>query len=164
MTKYLSFDPAIKTLAYTNITIENNKPKLNDFGLIDLTKNKKVKSCSFDDNISELIIQLDKIKIDNINLVLIENIPSRMNPIIKSISVAIYTYYKIKNMEVKFVSPSKKLKNNKVSYKERKKQSIIDAKEYLLKEDYDLISKYKKVDDITDTILQTKAYYEKNNK
>lgn len=160
MKTYLSFDPAIRTLAYSYLKIDD-EPELLECGLIDLTEGKKVKSCSFEQNITELIKQLDKLKIDSIDTVLIENIPSRMNPMIKSISVCIYSYFMIKGLSVKFVSPSKKLKNNNVSYKERKKQSIKDVEEYLTKQDYKQLTKYKKVDDIADSILQTKAYHEK---
>ena len=162
MVRYISFDPAIKTLAYSYLEIDvNNEPVLSNCGIIDLTKGDKVKNCSFDQNINELIKELNNLNTNNIDVVLIENIPSRMNPMIKSISVAIYTYFKIKQLSVKFVSPSKKLKNNKVSYKERKQQSIKDVEQYLSKEDYEQISKYKKKDDICDSILQIKAYHKK---
>ena len=163
MPTYLSFDPAIRTLGVCRLKIapDTNAPVLLDHSLIDLTDGKKVKTCSFDDNITSLITHLDNVKHDISDVVLIENIPSRMNMLIKSISVAIYTYYKIKNMTVKFVSPSKKLKNNKVSYKDRKRQSVQDVLVYLSQDDAKQLTKYKKVDDVADTILQVKAHHER---
>lgn len=163
MIKYLSFDPAIRTLAYSIINIDKttNKPSLERCELLDLTKGKKVKSCTFDENMTELINQLEQIKTDGIDAVLIENIPSQMNPLIKSISIGIYTFFKVKKFDVKFVSPSRKLKDNKVSYRQRKKQSVIDATDYLTTDDVAKVTKHTKIDDITDTILQCKAYHEK---
>jgi hypothetical protein len=64
-------------------------------------------------------------------------------------------------MTVKFVSPSKKLKNNKVSYKDRKRQSVQDVLVYLSQDDAKQLTKYKKVDDVADTILQVKAHHER---
>ena len=54
---------------------------------------------------------------------------------------------------------NKKLKNNKVSYKDRKMQSVEDAKTLLKEKDFKLVAKFKKQDDISDTINQAKAYH-----
>lgn len=161
MTTILSIDPAIKNLGIVKMQFKLGvKVSDLDINLIDLCNGKKVKEVKFIDIIENLLDNLNKIDITDVDVVLIENIPSMKNPSVKSISVAIFTYYAMKNKEVHFVSPSRKLtkEENKLTYKERKKASIKKVIESLNEEEVKQINKYKKIDDICDCISQAKAY------
>lgn len=165
MVKYLSLDPAVRNLAYCimNIDDENNISNLS-FGTFDLTNNKKVKQCSFSSIIDNLIKYLNLIQLDGVDCVLIENQPSKLNMISKSVSICIYTFFKMKNMNVQLISPSRKLNNKeqgKMTYKERKYQSIKLCYERIDKMDKLILQQYGKQDDIADCINQAYAYHTK---
>jgi len=166
MVKYLSFDPGIKNLSYCKMNIDDeNKISNLNFGIFDLTNNKKVKQCSFSCIIDNLIKYLNLIQLDGVDTVLIENQPSKLNMISKSVSICIYTYFKMKNMNVLLISPSRKLNNKeqgKMTYKERKCQSVKLCYERIDKMDKLILQQYGKQDDIADCINQAYAFHSKN--
>lgn len=73
-----------------------------------------IKKGNFNITIINLISKLKSIKLfDIVNNVVIENQPSYKNPVMKSISMALYTYFTLKDnvKKVSFISPGLKLKN-----------------------------------------------------
>jgi hypothetical protein len=164
MVKYISIDPGIKNLGIVKLNIDGDDIEIIETNLIDLISGQKVKKCSFEYIIDSLIDNLKLIDIEDIDYILIENIPSFKNPSIKTISSIIYGYYKEKGLKVKFISPSKKLKDqNKMSYAERKKEGIKKCFEIIKENDVKLIKeKFKsKMNDITDCIIQAYEYDKK---
>jgi hypothetical protein len=164
--KILSIDPAIKTLAVSKFDISNNKITNLEMNLINLVGNNKVSSFKFEEIVDSLFEAIEKINIDNVDVVLIENIPSYKNPKIKSVSVCLYSYYVLQGLNVVFCSPNSKNAEIKAckTYAERKKKSVELCTE-LLKDTDDFIkfNSYKKKDDIADSILQG-VFYANNKK
>ena len=126
-----------------------------------------MKSCSFESIMKSLTDQLSHYDIDNVALVLIENIPSRLNMMVKSISIATYAFFMSKGLNVKLVSPSKKLskEQNKLTYKERKDAGIKKCLDLLTEDDKLKIQNYKQnklpIADICDCIIQAYEYFKK---
>ena len=120
------------------------------------------------------------------SLVLIENQPCLKNPAMKSIQIAIYSYFSLAPSfssnssssplsnftKVQLMSASNKLKvkknttpvNKKTSYAEKKKLAIVLARTYILetgREDLRLFfEKSPKKDDLSDAYLQAVYYLE----
>jgi len=159
--RVLSFDPAVKNLGYANIEIDANQIKNLDFDLIDLCPKQKVKACTFDFLINSLFTELEKINIDWVDIVLIENQPSMLNALSKSLSIAIYSFFKIKGLNVKLISPCRKLgiAGKKLSYVQKKKESVRQVSELLSVDDKKKLLEKSKQADISDAILQAMAYY-----
>jgi hypothetical protein len=167
MVKYISFDPAIRNCAYAKMNIDDEN-KISDltFDIFDLTNNKKVLKCSFEEIISNLLWNLKLLNCDDVDMVLIENVPSMKNPMLKSVSICIYVYYLNLGYNVKLISPNTKpdeIKKCK-TYNERKKKSIELGLNLLNENDKIKIQRYKKQDDITDCIIACKSYHDKINK
>lgn len=162
----LSIDGGLKNCGFVSLNINDNKINIISAELLNFCRDKKVKQVKFEDVMKNMIETLNTKYFDNINLVLIENIPSRLNQKTKSLSVAMYAYFMIKNIEVKFVSPSRKLskEQNKLSYKERKAESVKKCMNLLSEDDQIMLNKYKKVDDLTDSVLQAVEYFKKQKK
>ena len=159
--RYLSFDPAVKNLGYAILEISDDDVISNlYFGLIDLCPKKKVKSCSFDSLMESLFAELGKIKTENCDEVLIECQPAMKNPLCKSISIAIYSYFTLKGIKSKLVNAGRKLgtAGKKLTYAQKKAESVKKCLELVSLEDKQKIEKYKKKSDITDAILQIIAY------
>jgi hypothetical protein len=162
MVKYLALDPAVRNLAYCKMEMNNdNKISNLNFGMFDLTDNKKVKQCTFSQIIDNLIKYLNLIQLDGIDIVLVENQPSKLNMISKSVSICIYTFFKMKNMDVRLISPSRKLKNNKMTYKQRKDESVKLCYERINEMDKLILEQYTKKDDIADCVNMTYAFHTK---
>lgn len=154
-------------------------------------KQKSVKKLDFDDVRLKLIQKLDERKILlSANVVLIENQPSMKNPVMKSISNTIYTYFLIRGIidkkhdsaitAVKFMSPSNKLKivtdgeskqlvalkgtDESKAYKLTKSLGVKYSRELLahLPDWINKFNTYKKKDDLADAFLQGAYYYTKN--
>ena len=162
MKTILSIDPALKNLAITKITFDDDNTIIDiDVKLVDIMKIKKP---SFEKLMSNLKLELDKLIIEDVDSVIIENQPSRMNMRVKSVAIAIYTYFMINNKHVAFVSPSIKLTNeeNKLTYKERKNKSV--EKTFLILNDHlkETINTFKKKDDICDCILMASRWIERS--
>lgn len=171
----LSFDIGIKNMAYCLMNdegiiiklgildISNNKNKLDDVGNILIEK------------LNELIIEIEEYNRNDLLEVLIENQPSLLNPVMKSIQMIVYSYFLIRNVDgiiknkIELVSPSRKLiymkENNDINlifektYKNNKKNSIDFVMNYLNKNELnkkwiDYLKIIKKKDDISDTIIQ----------
>ncbi len=164
----------MKNLAYSIIHHCNGKTIIIDFDLINLIDrhNKYYKRAKTKLSVNETTIILLK-TLDELfhlfkqcNLIFIENQPSFKNPRTKTLSIIIYTYFIQKSMDVKtnykpdnvkLVSPIKKIPGvyEKLSYSKLKKLSIDIVTNYIKDDVHSLykISKYKKKDDITDSIL-----------
>jgi hypothetical protein len=155
-------------------------------------KQKSVKKLDFDDIRLKLIQKLDNRKnLLTANIVVIENQPSMKNPVMKSISNTLYTYFMIRGIIdkqftnssiniVKFMSPSNKLKivtegenkqlvalkgtNEAKAYKLTKTLGIKYTKELLnhLPDWIKHLENFKKKDDLADAFLQGAYYYTKN--
>ena len=136
-------------------------------------KTKKVKAHSVNE-ISELLYNTldtypDMLKAD---IVLIENQPCLMNPMIKTVQILLYSYFVIKgklNSEsnisnVKFINAKNKLSfydgpelpiYSKNKYTQRKKESIDVCKYCISETDHgDFFMSHKKKDDLADAYLQ----------
>ena len=161
----LSIDVGIKNLAVTKVIFDGDK-SIHDIqpNLIDITKQKK--TLTYEQTIENLIDAMNKLNFGDVDIVIIENQPSMKNPKMKTIAVALYMYFKMKDKKVKFVSPSLKLskEENKKSYKERKKLSIEKTLDLLNDECKKKLEMYKKIDDITDTILMSYVWIRKNKR
>jgi hypothetical protein len=155
-------------------------------------KNKAVSSLDFDETRLKLLQKLDEKKdLWKANIVLIENQPSMVNPVMKSISNALYDHYLIRGIidkestksnitKVKFMSPSNKLKlvdegetkkitilkgtDESKAYKLTKALSVKYTKELIthLPIWLEFLNNQKKQDDLADSFLQGCYYYEKN--
>ena len=147
-----------------------------------LFKKSKVKDLTTNDLKLQLIKCLDSRKdilLNDIDMVLIENQPTFKNPTMKSVSDTIYTWFMIRGVidyqinncsikEVKFISPSNKLKqfntetideaDENQKYKITKKLSIENTKtilaSYCLNNSITRIMSFDKKDDLADSFLQ----------
>lgn len=144
----------------------------NHADILNLPKNKSKKIGKhppFSILAKNLIKILNSILIDDVDVVLIENQPSLVNPKAKSVSLILYTYYIMKNKNVIFVSPDSKIldinndnEKKKIKYSERKKLSIKRASEYLSDElKSKLFDNFSRSADITDSICQAIFYFKK---
>ena len=134
---------------------------------------------------------LEELKYDKIDYVLIENQPSNLNGIMKSIQLLIFSYFSLLkhwdklNMNVLLINASLKLQyhtfkpeslikiDNTRTKKEQKRDKYrnnkndgIEITKYYIKNNENLntyFTKYKKKDDLADTLLQTVSYIKKNN-
>lgn len=157
MDNILSIDPGLNNLAIVNLNInEDNNININYSNIYDIKKK------SVSETIDNLINNLNGI--GNFNIVLIENPPALKNPQLKTIAIAIYTYFKLKCPNVHLINPSIKLnkEENKKTYKERKKASIENGLNLLNENDKREIERYKKKDDILDCVNQAYAFYQRN--
>lgn len=161
MKTILSIDPALKNIAMTTIKFDDEGNIIDiEPRLIDIMQTKTI---TYNKMMKNLMNELDEINIDDVDYIIIENQPSLLNMRVKSVAVAIHTYFLLKKKEVCFVSPSLKLskEENKLKYAERKKLSIIKTLNLLNDEMKAKISKYKKADDISDSIIMAKSWFDK---
>lgn len=134
---------------------------------------RKIKKISVNE-ISELLFtSLDKYpNMLNVNIVLIENQPCLMNPMIKTVQVLLYSYFVIKGKlndksrinKVQFINAKNKLsfydgpKIEQMStnkYTQRKKEGIEVCKYILADNNYfNFFLSHKKKDDLADSYLQ----------
>jgi hypothetical protein len=153
-------------------------------------KNSSVADLDFDKTQLKLFEILDnKKELLKANVVLLENQPSFKNPRMKSISIALYSYFLIRGIidknltnstitKVKFMSPSNKIKvvsneetkelillkdNETKLYKLTKELGIKYCKMMIghLPEWLEFFEKQKKKDDLADAFLQGAYYFEK---
>lgn len=194
---FISFDIGIKNLALCISKKTNEKLEIIDWRVITLADRKK--DVNGLNNISEILFyeldnivgSLEELKL-NINYVLIENQPSNLNGIMKSIQLLIFSYFSLlkhwdKNVdEVLLLNATLKLQNHDYkpeplvkidsnrTKKEQKrdkyrnnKNDAIEITKYYIKHN-DLLEKYfmehKKKDDLADTLLQTISYIKKTSK
>ena len=192
---YISFDIGIKNLALCILKNENEKIYIIDWRVIELAEKKKGVNL---ENIKEILYyELDNImgSIEEINskieYVLIENQPSNLNGIMKTIQLLIYSYFSLLNhwdklsINVLLINASLKLQyhnykplplvkidNNRTKKEQKRdkyrnnKNDAIEITKYYIKDNEILNNyflKHKKKDDLSDTLLQTLSYIKKNN-
>lgn len=180
MTKILSIDPGIKHLSYCYLSIEDNNIQILDWNNLCVTE-ANCKTIPFEILIDQLLEKL-ALHFDDAfpaDIVIIENQPLKNNKM-KSVSVAIYTYFNMLKIhfgnieKVQFMRATEKLKCRryhelpkeclgKASYKDRKKTSIQLCRLYLRDispDKLEWLDKQKKGDDLSDTALQAIYYIE----
>lgn len=192
---YISFDIGIKNLALCILKNENEKIYIIDWRVIELAEKKKGVNL---ENIKEILYyELDNImgSIEEINskieYVLIENQPSNLNGIMKTIQLLIYSYFSLLNhwdklsINVLLINASLKLQyhnykplplvkidNNRTKkeqkrdkYRNNKNDAIEITKKYIEIDEklLNIFKRHKKKDDLADTLLQTISYIKKNN-
>lgn len=189
---YVSFDIGVKNLALCILRYSENHLSIIDWRIITLADSKKqIKGI---DMISEVLFYeldniigtLQEIKENHIHSIIIENQPSNLNGIMKTIQMLIYSYFNLLKhwdktvSEVILINAVHKLQNHsyiplskqeqpaaKISkrdkYKLNKADSIEICKHYI--KDDKLLHKYfsshKKKDDLADTCIQTISYLRK---
>lgn len=194
---YISFDIGVKNLALCILNHDNNLIEIIDWRVISLVEKKK--DINGINNISELLFyeldnlmgSLEELKYDKIDYVLIENQPSNLNGIMKSIQLLIFSYFSLLkhwdklNMNVLLINASLKLQyhtfkpeplikidatrtkkeQKRDKYRNNKNDGIEITKYYINNNDKLNIyfAKHKKKDDLADTLLQTVSYIKKNN-
>jgi len=187
---YISFDIGVKNLALCILNeTENQTVHILDWTIISLAESKRqIKGVN---NIAEVLYyELDNImgKLETLNImrvdkVIIENQPSNLNGIMKTIQFLIFSYFDLLRHwdkrvgEVILINASVKLQHHsfvpltntmeKLSrqekYKLNKKQGI-EICSYYIRNDESLklfFNSHKKKDDLADTCLQTLAYMRK---
>jgi len=194
---YISFDVGVKNLALC-ILKKTDKIEIIDWRIITLADTKKEFKC-IDDICLRIYNEMDIIigflkenDINIINYVLIENQPSNLNGIMKTIQHIIYNYYsllkhwdgivenvilvnaslKLKTHDFlpiidKDIDDKKNSKNFKRSkYILNKKLSIEICENYIKNNQrlMDIFSKNKKKDDLSDSCLQAVSYIRANIK
>jgi hypothetical protein len=189
---YISFDIGLKNLAFCILRYENQILSIIDWGIIVLAESKKkVKGIENISNnlfheLDELIGKLESIDIHQIDYVIIENQPSNLNGIMKTIQYLIFSYFKLlkhwdqRVEEVILINPSLKLQyhdyepaskqiNETLSKREKYKYNKSDAIEicnnYIKNDDRlcDFFASNKKKDDLADTCLQVVSYLRKQS-
>tara|TARA_B110000093_G_scaffold97339_1_gene104941 strand:+ start:492 stop:1136 length:645 start_codon:yes stop_codon:yes gene_type:complete len=194
---YISFDIGVKNLALCILKQDNNLIEIIDWRVICLVEKKK--DINGLNTISEILFyeldnimgSLEELKYDKIDYVLIENQPSNLNGIMKSIQLLIFSYFSLLkhwdklNMNVLLINASLKLQyhtfkpepfikiDNTRTKKEQKRDKYrnnkndgIEITKYYIKNNENLntyFTKYKKKDDLADTLLQTVSYIKKTN-
>lgn len=194
---YISFDIGVKNLALCILNHDNNLIEIIDWRVISLVEKKK--DINGLNNISELLFyeldnlmgSLEELKYDKIDYVLIENQPSNLNGIMKSIQLLIFSYFSLLkhwdklNMNVLLINASLKLQyhtfkpeplikidstrtkkeQKRDKYRNNKNDGIEITKYYINNNDKlnTYFAKHKKKDDLADTLLQTVSYIKKNN-
>lgn len=186
---YISFDIGVKNLALCILKYEETITIL-DWKIITLSETKKaIKDIN---DLSEIIyMEMDNI-IGNlrdkgyhiIDFVLIENQPSNLNGIMKTVQHIIYSYFNLLRhwdglvKKVVLVNASLKLKNHtyqptnivkkedskknfrRDKYKNNKQNSIEICREYIKNDTIlaEIFNNNKKKDDLSDSCLQTVSY------
>jgi len=192
---YISFDIGVKNLALCVLKHEDAAISIIDWGIITLAEKKKqVKGVN---NIAEVLYyeldnivgKLDGLDIKYIDKVIIENQPSNLNGIMKTIQYLIFSYFDLLRHwdkivgEVVLINPAHKLQNHtyvperqqaattstttKASRRDKykhNKQDSIEICKYYIRNDATLqtfFGTHKKKDDLADTCLQTVSYIRK---
>lgn len=185
----ISFDIGVKNLALCILKYEDNILSIIDWRIISLADSKKqIKGI---DKISEVLYyELDNIigtlqgiNINIIDKVIIENQPSNLNGIMKTIQMLIFSYFNLLKhwdktvSEVILINPLHKLQNHTYIPTTKDKTKLTKNEKYRLNkaEGIEICSHYikqdtilqqyfnthKKKDDLADTCLQTVSYLNK---
>jgi len=187
----ISFDIGIKNLAVCVLvaTNESKTAKILVWKIISLAE-KGEKIPNLNELSGRLFTELDNITNDigqerEIDTVLLENQPSRLNGTMKSIQMMIYSYYQMRRhwegivKNVQMVSASQKLLNhkyeiapelmetmkNKKAYEITKWKSIQITKKYIENDAklIEMFNSYKKLDDMGDSCLQCISWLNKHH-
>ena len=187
---YISFDIGVKNLAVCILDHTDDNLSIIDWNVICLADSKKqlkganaVAEVLFHE-LDNLIGKLQEIGIHYYDKVFIENQPSNLNGIMKTIQYLIFSYFDLLRHwdktvgEVILINPSLKLQNHpyvperqndqklsrREKYKYNKMHSIEICKQYV--KDCDILCKYfsshKKKDDLADSCLQAVSYIRKS--
>lgn len=162
---YISFDIGIKNLAMCIVKEYDDKINIIDWRIISLKyTNEKIKG-GINEIADRLYIELDNIigelndiNISEIDYVLLENQPSNLNGVMKTIQLLIYSYFNLlkhwdnKVKVVNMIPATLKLQNH--TYEPLSKRENIDRKKIKRKDLYN----YNKKDGI-----ELCSYYVKNN-
>ena len=175
----LSFDIGVKNLAYCYFQYDKDTDitRIHKWGILDISSSEKSNQSiilldQLDNHFSEL----------EIDYVVIENQPALKNPIMKTIQVMVYTFFQYqaillkKHFDVHIINARNKIKNaEKImkeygceeikcktlttnKYKWNKEASILYTRQFLecknLEDDLAFFNKFKKKDDLADTLLQ----------
>jgi len=195
--KVISFDIGIKNLALCILESNNNEISIIDWRVITLFDKKK--DVNGINSLSEILfLELDNIigllkelNHDYIDYVLIENQPSNLNGIMKSIQLLIYSYFSLLKHWDKFIgqvllinaslklqyhnfkpeplikidATRNKKEQKRDKYRNNKNDGIEITKYYIKNNDIlnNFFIKHKKKDDLADTLLQTISYIKKYN-
>jgi hypothetical protein len=155
----LSIDVGIKNLSYCLL---DNNGEILDWKNICVCEETSKKLEVLVENYLLVLMEHFTFQVDD---VIIENQPMLKNGLMKTLSVVIYTYFNMLKVQqglvnkVAFISATNKLKCKKMTetpskvYKERKKQGIQLAKEYLTAEKLEWLNAQKKQDDLCDAFL-----------
>jgi len=124
------------------------------------SSSKKKKTLTSQEVCENLISELNALQlIKSVDIVILENQPSFMNPISKAIQVMLLTYFTSLNKPVIIQNPNQKLfgykldDKKKTKYKERKTLSTFLVKNLIPKNDFNKLLQFSKIDDICDAIL-----------
>jgi len=187
----ISFDIGIKNLAVCVLVATNGckTAKILVWKIISLAE-KTEKIPNLNELSGRLFTELDDITNEiglerEIDTVLLENQPSRLNGTMKSIQMMIYTYYQVRRhwegivRNVQMVAASQKLLNhkyeiapelmetmkNKKLYEITKWKSIQITKKYIENDQklIDMFNSYKKLDDMGDSCLQCISWLNKHH-
>ena len=192
----LSFDIGVKNLAYclfyfksehTPINLKDAELEIIEWDVIDLNEFFSTKKPSFNERTNVLLIKIHELfSLIEIDYVLIENQPVLKNPIMKSIQMIIYTYFKHLQLnesklikDTLIINASNKIRfalnvlskefkedieisKDKKSYKDNKQLAITYIKKVLnyknLLNQLEFFNSYSKKDDLADTLLQGLYY------
>ena len=194
---YISFDIGIKNLALCILEHKDNDINIIDWRVITLADKKKdVNGLNL---ISEILFYeldniigcIEELKYETIDYVIIENQPSNLNGIMKSIQLLIFSYFSLLKHWDKFIGqvllinaslklqyhsykpePLIKIDLNRTKKEQKRdkyrnnKNDGIEITKYYIKDNEILnnyFTKHKKKDDLADTLLQTVSYIKKHN-
>jgi hypothetical protein len=194
---YISFDIGVKNLALCILNQTDSLIRVIDWRVITLAEKKKdinglnTISENLFYELDNIVGSIEELKYEKIDYVLIENQPSNLNGIMKSIQLLIFSYFMLLkhwdkvNMNVLLINASLKLQyhtfkpeplikiDSQRTKKEQKRDKYrnnkndgIEITKYYIKDNeilYDYFTKHKKKDDLADTLLQTVSYIKKNN-
>lgn len=189
---YVSFDIGIKNLAMCILKEYEDNVKIIDWRLIALAEKKEKIKGGVNELAERLYIELDNVigelndnGFDKINIVLIENQPSNLNGVMKTVQLLIYSYFNLlkhwdNNVDgVNMISATLKLQNHtyvpenrkNVTIKLKRKEQYINNKkdgielcEYYINDDMLLknyFNNHKKKDDLSDCLLQAISWIRK---
>ncbi len=185
MTNILSIDVGIKNLSYCYARKEDDGIKILKWKNISII-DKKCNTAQLNE-LTRCMIDCLKTEFDSeflkyVNHVIIENQPGLINRTMKSLSIVIYTFFMMNDVNVNFIAAINKLKCSKCQellkqnsynlkkYQDRKKLSIDSTIEYVkndynnINKDYvDFYNKSKKKDDLADCFLYIVYFVEKGN-
>lgn len=191
MERIISFDVGVKNLAYAQLSVPRSDPQrirntvVERWEVVDLLEGRLVKQVPFDTIIQSVLEFLDETFTEG-DVVLIENQPCTMNPRLKSVQMAIYTYFKTMNLhtcsfpDVRLLPASGKLQGLRnapegllpvkaatLTYTQKKRASVLCCEHYLrnvlgdkARADSFASSKAKR-DDLADCLLQAVAFIER---
>lgn len=189
--RILSFDVGIKNLAYCSVECDPTHESrvvqrieqisVKDLQVISLLSDtEKVKSVTLETICERLFKELNKFNVIDYDVILIENQPVKVNPIMKSIQIMIYSFFNLRRIEaastsctVKLVAATNKTKllnllddttsmaitsklNLSSKYGNTKRMSVLLSQYFLNQSESpfkDIFGKSKKKDDLSDAFL-----------